>query len=421
MNQGVKGSPSYRSPKDHWSYVVDRVRSGRWLSPAEPGMISIQMVHPIDCLTPGPPEVHQTGREARALPSKNLADAPQGVKFHSTSSCYSYCAGFTLVELMVALGVVGLLIALILPAVQRARAGAWRVQCAANLRQLGLAVNQYLSLYNRFPPLYAIEAVGPNAGGTVRATDKRRYSVFTSLLLYINETYLYNAINFDVYLDDPYFDVNNQFVRLGFEANSTVMGVSISTLICPADGMSSTVGSTNYRASLGTERWHFSVDGVFMKGYSTCSPADVTDGLSQTIAFTEKLRGVTRNRPPNARTDLFVGAKGLPTTLDEVVAECASLGLTGRGSSSAVGMTWFVGSLAQTCYNHTVVPNSTTPDCVAWLHNPIIGLVNPRSNHGGGVNAARADGSVGFVSSSVDRRVWRSTGSRSGGEILPPE
>jgi prepilin-type processing-associated H-X9-DG protein len=268
------------------------------------------------------------------------------------------------------------------------------------------------------PPLYSIQRVGPRATAEAMAADKRNYSVFSSMLPFLDEPSLFNSTNFLVYADDPFNSTSPISSWPGFQANSTVMSVGIATLLCPADGAPKDSGAVSYRASLGTERWHVSRDGPFMYRFNQCTSADIVDGLSQTVAFGEKLRGRMNGSTPNLRTDLLTGARGLPYTLDEVIETCTFTPLNERGFTSRTGLTWFVGSLSQTCYNHVMEPNPRIPDCVSWTHNPFVGIVSSRSNHDGGVNAMWVDGSVRFVSESINRQVWRAIGSRNGGEVV---
>jgi prepilin-type processing-associated H-X9-DG protein len=104
-------------------------------------------------------------------------------------------------------------------------------------------------------------------------------------------------------------------------------------------------------------------------------------------------------------------------TPGEAISWCASKRGAPHGYYTTAGLSWFVGSLAHTCYNQLLEPNSTVSDCVI-LANPVYGLVGARSNHPGGVHVGMADGSVRFVSNSVQNAVWRAIGTRAGGEVV---
>src|SRR5690349_9092718 len=108
-------------------------------------------------------------------------------------------SGFTLIELFVAIGLIGLLVGLLLPAVQAAREAARRAKCIANLRQLGMALSHYSVDYALFPPDYLDPPPGPNSGKAINYT-----SGFFRLLPYVEERVLYDSVNMDLHrIDSP--------------------------------------------------------------------------------------------------------------------------------------------------------------------------------------------------------------------------
>ena len=115
---------------------------------------------------------------------------------------------------------------------------------------------------------------------------------------------------------------------------------------------------------------------------------------------------------------MISGGLGLPHPIDEALEACRSGVRSTSPYRTETGVAWFVGTLSQTCYNHVIEPNSTTPDCVLGHSNPVNGLFGARSNHPGGVHAAMADGSVRFVSNSIRRPVWIAIGTCAGGEVI---
>lgn len=329
-------------------------------------------------------------------------------------------SGLTLVEALVTIGLLGLLAALILPGVQSARGAAQRARCANHLRQIGLALQSYHTALGVFPMACGLpntERIGPSPS----IVDMKQYSAFTLLLPFLDQEPLFHSINFDVGIRDPYL-----FARLdrGSEANATSMGTTIGLFLCPSDsvtGDAGWTGGTNYRVNLGSDRWNTlrakSSNGPLMS-YRAATAAATTDGLSNTVALSEKLRGRRDGTRFVARTDMMVGGLGLPSTPEESLVDCAGRRDVARGFYSCAGLTWFVGTLSQTCYNHAIEPNSTVPDCVLELSDPISGLVGARSNHPGGVNTVMADASVRFVTNSIRREVWTALGTRAGGEVV---
>ncbi len=337
--------------------------------------------------------------------------------------------GFTLVELLTAIGVIGLLIALFLPAVQQSREAARRARCATNLRQVALAFHGYHGTFavlpsavgmSFFPHSFANSAVDYRGGTFV----VKQFSGYTQVLPYLDWQPLYDGINFTVACRDPYFAGAEAASRDGGGANTTIAATVVDLFLCPSDGnpgVSGVTAGVNYRMNLGADRWYPLVVGPTcgpLLGYAFSPFAASTDGLSHTALLGEKLRG-DANRPGlRPRTDMIVGGLGLPHSAAESFAACAAQAGTPEGSFSWAGLSWFVGNLPQTCYNHVIPPNSPVPDCVLPLADPPDGLFGVRSNHPGGVQAALADGSVRFVANAIGRDVWVGLGTASGGESI---
>jgi prepilin-type N-terminal cleavage/methylation domain-containing protein len=319
-------------------------------------------------------------------------------------------SGFTLVELLVVIAVVSLLAGLTLPAVQSAREAARRIACGNHLRQLGLAVNEYVGVFEAYPsPL----------GDSDVPLSPHQFSLYTQILPQLERDAEYHAINFEAPAWDFYlFDQ----ARGSYQPNSTVMAVSLDVLLCPSDGGGGSPGWTgpaNYRANLGTSLFYqpaANEAGPFTI-YTVSRPSSVHDGLSQTIAFSEKLRGgvgVMDYQP--ARASLY------PRHMVEDAATTVHLcrfqdSFPPSRSNSAVGLIWFVGSLTQTSYNHFLGPNASEPDCIIGGGFPM-GGVTARSLHSGGVSCGYLDGSVRFIRDSISLATWQALGTRAGGEIL---
>jgi prepilin-type N-terminal cleavage/methylation domain-containing protein len=330
---------------------------------------------------------------------------------------------FSLIEVLTVVGVIGILIALVLPAVQSAREAAWRASCSNNLRQLAIAIQVYHSDFGVFPAAWGgPNVMGNRAGGRITSVEVKQFSIFTQLLPSLDGSVLFNAVNFEVGVQDPYmFSIGPQVP--GFHANDTVMSTSLGVLLCPSDGGAGDSGWTaggNYRANLGTDRWYYSTDGPFMDQFTQLSASAVTDGLSQTVGLSEKLRGRVEGQIFNRDTDMLIGGLALPFSAEQSLVDCAARMNQPTPFITASGLTWFVGTLSQSCYNHILGPNSRIADCVLAGGNPVSGLVGARSEHPGGVHAGMLDGSVRFVTESIDRAVWKAMGSRAGGEIITP-
>ena len=329
------------------------------------------------------------------------------------------CRGLTLVELLVVLAIVGVLAGLTLPAVQKSRAAAQRVSCRANLKQVTLAVTAYESAFGVFPASCGMPNVYRDGQGRLHA-DQKQFSAFTQVLPYLEQRPLFDALNFSLELDDSYLQGRELPNAAG---NTTAFGQKLAVLLCPSDGGAGdpgTTGGTNVRVNLGTERF----DGLPantsapLGGYSFDSPAATTDGLSQTAMLAEKLRGGAATSRVDPRSVMIVGGLSEPFTVDQSIARCRVETLRTGGFHTEAGLSWGIGTLTHTTYNHAVTPNETMPDCVLVEGNPPGGLFGTRSNHPGGVHVAMADGSVRFVGNGIGLATWRGLGTRAGGEML---
>ncbi|MHC5542921.1 DUF1559 family PulG-like putative transporter, partial [Singulisphaera rosea] len=207
--------------------------------------------------------------------------------------CMRRARGFTLIELLVVIAIIAILIALLLPAVQAAREAARRAQCINNLKQLGLAVHNYVSANNVFP------------AQSIKNTSYWAWepSWAAAVLPHLEQQPLYNAINFSV----PMLDLGG-FTGASFSQNTTVGLTFIASLTCPSDSLvhpASFAGvqyaQTNYAGNYGGPAMITSCNGLIVpnKGDSfvtsnnlaPISLAAVTDGLTNTALFSEHLIG----------------------------------------------------------------------------------------------------------------------------------
>lgn len=317
--------------------------------------------------------------------------------------------GFTIIELLVAIGIIAILIATALPAAQAAREAARRTQCVNHLRQIGLALHSYHE-QNQQLPILAAEDV---ASGR----PAKFYSAHSRLLPFLGETALYNHINFHVEFSRG--DLDSQF------ANRTAAACVIEVFLCPSDPreIPGPPGDTNYRANLGSiGKLPFvaaagGLDGPF-SFLSVRRNADIQDGLSQTAAFSEKLRGDGSSAMITLETDIFLLPTSTPMSNSQYLKVCGALGKPLPPHDSRHGFTWLLSDTISTLYNHAIGPNSRIPDCGTDGFVPTPGLFPARSWHVGGVNLLTADGAVRFVSESIDLTTWRALGTRAGAESV---
>jgi prepilin-type N-terminal cleavage/methylation domain-containing protein len=225
--------------------------------------------------------------------------------------------GFSLIELLVAIAIIGVLVAILLPAVQQAREAARRTQCRNNLKQMGLALHNYHESHSTFPPGVVSLLANPGwvmpAGGCTAAPDDLGpgWSFFARMLPFLEQGNFQNTINFNLPLTDP----SNSAARL------TVVGVYrcpsdfgnplISIYDCGAPPSASNTptvltdaAATSYVGSLGGARTggdpnygcyeYQPFNGIFHRNKSVRS-ADITDGMSMTVGIGERHSGFVRS------------------------------------------------------------------------------------------------------------------------------
>ena len=330
--------------------------------------------------------------------------------------------GFTLIELLVVIAIIAVLIALLLPAVQAAREAARRAQCVNNLKQIGLALHNYHSAFDTFP-----------MGSSKNMQDLGVYnaqhgvSVHAQILGFLGETALYNAINF------------NWGMNAGTASGpiqSTVYLTRVREFVCPSDGNAGVTNLNSYHDSIGTttidavQQTATGSTGMFTFWRSYGIPS-ITDGTSNTVAFSEALVG--DNSTNWTRAAGIVNLGSLPATA-EIFDASSNLPAVGAGlqvcntawnNRSATlntgrGNYWFHGTEAQTMFNTVVPPNSKTYPWSYCSDGQIGGAAfsSANSNHAGGVNVLTGDGGVKFIKDSINQQTWMALGTRSSGEII---
>ena len=368
-----------------------------------------------------------------------------------------YRNGITLIETLVVISIIGLLVALLIPAVQASREAARRSQCASNMRQLALSVVNYESANGVLPAqsLYPVHKPYPETGWST--------SWIVALLPYFEQNTLYNAYNF---AHEP---VWTKASSNGL-ANSTVTCTQLAILSCPGDASGvrprSPYATTNYMGNYGGPGQIAITSGLIVPTQNPLldgdpdlpdkppfpgirgpiRPANVLDGLSNTALLSERLLGlpvkglgVRRGDAADTNRVVFRTVHGAAVPADPrdgpiaaraLVSECANLPGELKASGSVLnGQMWAAAyplHLVVNSYTHVGPPNAVScRNHLEWdggdsllIYVGPSGSAPPSSNHVGGVNVAFGDGSVRSIRDEIDLNTWWALGSRAGGEVV---
>ena len=385
-------------------------------------------------------------------------------------------SGFTLIELLVVIAIIAILVSLLLPAVQQAREAARKAQCQNNLKQIGLALHNYHSTYKAFP-LGQGGTTGPNITAGENLTDPTvqhnngRLSAHVPLAPYMDQTAAWNQIKSPLLVPGT----SNTFAAMGPYPWCLEYPPWLSqspALLCPSDGQepaADSYGATNYMFNWGDNGRGNNLNpssslnrGMFLAGRSL-RMTDMRDGSTQTILVSESSRYDGTRRINGAAAWNVASLANDPRTACLATINpnrptfYADAILTHTAAGLGRGQRWQDGGVVFTGFNTVLPPNS--PSCVEGAPleetpeqpgdewgNPSGGQANisvysASSDHAGGVQAVFGDGSVSFISETIDSvtpnvlpampaagaanqlsmspfGVWGALGTRDGGEVV---
>jgi prepilin-type N-terminal cleavage/methylation domain-containing protein len=329
-------------------------------------------------------------------------------------------SGFTLVELLVVIAIIGVLVALLLPAVQAAREAARRSQCSNNLKQLALGYHNYHDTNNKLPQTASWITKPPNAA---QDSNWNGYSALTMVLPFIEQKTVYDQYRWDQYHYD----------NIGTPGALIVGRTRLKVFLCPSDRDHPNItdsGWTNYGACEGTNLGYNvsvnSYNGMFararFRGFN-----DVIDGLSNTIMAGEFIKGDNNSGKFTVNGDI---AKPIPLSgypdqfwtqaqLDAYGTECLSNGQAAHQSHA--GFRWSAPGQYNSSFNTMAPPNWRFPachDCSGCGQADARGIFPARSRHPGGAMHAMGDGSVRFLPNTVNLTTYQALGSASGEDVV---
>ncbi len=326
--------------------------------------------------------------------------------------------GFTLVELLVVIAIIGILVALLLPAVQSARESARRMKCVNSLRNLALAVLNYESSRGVLPPSTTVDLTEDSTG------NNGSWGIHGRILPYLEEQAVADLVD----------------LEQAWDSQMAIDGLQISVFSCPTDRSANVLRDTgdsrpdlyptSYGFNMGT--WFvFDPTGRDRGGNGPFFPnsrlpvAAIRDGMSKTLMAADVLAWTPYKR------------NGGPAslTIPDTIADAEFLIDSGAQEKNTGHTEWPDGRVHHTGFTTAMAPNAETyttiggervvADYNSWQEGrdggsgqPTYAIVTARSDHPGGINVVRLDASVGQIDESIDLETWRALSTRAGREVV---
>lgn len=336
------------------------------------------------------------------------------------SSCSSQRKAFTLVELLVVIAIIGILVALLLPAVQAAREAARRVSCQNNMRQVGLAMHNYESSQGRLPPA-RITFGEDDFSVPLGQRENSKWSPQARILPYLEEVQFASLVDFQ----EDYGSIDFNGGKIG--------AYRVPSYLCPSEQQDTVrfddAGNPeHYPINYGVNRGIWMVydptgqereEGAFQASVGT-RLGQIVDGTSNTLMLAE-VKGYTPYQRDGVHSD-----KTPPTEPTEICSLAVDKFKTTSGHTE-----WVDGRVHQSGFTAAFTPGTEVTECEAtfdidWVStregrsdtDATYAAVTSRSYHAGVVNTVRVDGSVHVASEDIDLIVWRALATRSGEETV---
>jgi prepilin-type N-terminal cleavage/methylation domain-containing protein len=315
-------------------------------------------------------------------------------------------SGFTLVELLVVIAIIGVMVGLLLPAVQAAREAARRMSCSNNLKQLGLGLHMYHDTAKTLPMggyFYGGETTSSPNGGALN----NRGSLHVRILPYIEQQSVFDAFDFR-------FGTDNQQYPAGVNNGMRIVGTEIPTFICPSDGQNVRLGNaptfvmpSNYQGNHGAS--------ASLSDSPNCScPLFATfQGFSRAGTSVNNPAGPFTRNGLNFMCKFSAIPDGLSNTIlmGEVRADCSNHARNGWSNSNRWGIFTQIPINFDSCFADLATAQAAGKDgCAARCNwNSEVGY---KSRHPGGAQFLLGDGSTRFFSETIDMWVFQFLGDR---------
>jgi prepilin-type N-terminal cleavage/methylation domain-containing protein len=383
-------------------------------------------------------------------------------------------SAFTLVELLVVIAIIGVLIGLLLPAVQQAREAARRMQCTNNMKQLMLGIHNFHDTKGAMPRWSG----NPRRIGGEGMETTFVFSAQAAILPFVEQTSIYSTLspkqmeattgNLKSWLDwhkngkIGYIYTDSGTYNSGVTADQFVHNKVVPMFRCPSDapasefmdcilldkkGSNTIPAVNNYMACYGSGMGYSyddtaECDGAISRAVIKTDMASITDGTSNTLYWSESIIGdgiagtaAPDTSTPWARVYVHTGACAANANRDGTSWSNSTLpGMKGLYTKDSTdlstlitadrydgirGFSWLIGAGVSSGFCTFYTPNPPYPDFCAFSVTGT-GFYSARSFHAGGVNAANCDGSVVYVSNTINRQIWHRMGAKNDGGIDLP-